>query len=54
MARIPHIDDAIIYQDLGLKGNINLLRIAFQSPKIGEAFACISASYRGNTTAVPS
>jgi hypothetical protein len=41
MARIPHIDDAIIYQDLGLKGNINLSRIAFQSPKIGEAFACI-------------
>jgi hypothetical protein len=39
MARIPYIDDAIIYQDLGLRGNINLLRIAFQSPKIGEAFA---------------
>jgi alkylhydroperoxidase family enzyme len=44
MARIPYIDDAIIYQDLGLRGNINLLRIAFQSPKIGEAFARLVAA----------
>jgi 4-carboxymuconolactone decarboxylase len=36
MARILRIDDAIIYQDL--------LRIAFQSPKIGEAFADLVAA----------
>jgi len=36
MARILRIDDAIIYQDL--------LRIAFQSPKIGEAFARLVAA----------
>ena len=36
MAGILRIDDAIIYQDL--------LRIAFQSPKIGEAFAGLVAA----------
>jgi alkylhydroperoxidase family enzyme len=36
MARILRIGDAIIYQ--------NLLRIAFQSPKIGEAFAGLVAA----------
>jgi 4-carboxymuconolactone decarboxylase len=39
MARIPYINDAIIPQALGLKENINLLRIVYQSPKMGEAFA---------------
>lgn len=29
MARISYSDDAIIPQALGLKGNINLLRLAF-------------------------
>jgi alkylhydroperoxidase family enzyme len=39
MARIPYIDDTIISQALGLKGNANLLRIVYQSPKLGKAFA---------------
>jgi alkylhydroperoxidase family enzyme len=39
MARIPYIDDDVIPQALGLKGNINLLRIVYQSPKMGNAFA---------------
>jgi 4-carboxymuconolactone decarboxylase len=39
MTRIPYIDDAIIPQALGLRGTINLLRIVYQSPKVGEAFA---------------
>jgi alkylhydroperoxidase family enzyme len=41
MARIPYIDDTIIRiisQAIGLKGTVNLLRIVYQSPKIGEAF----------------
>jgi alkylhydroperoxidase family enzyme len=39
MTRIPYIDDAIIPQAFGLRGTINLLRIVYQSPKVGEAFA---------------
>jgi alkylhydroperoxidase family enzyme len=39
MARISYIDDAITSQALGLKGTVNLLRIVYQSPKIGKAFA---------------
>jgi alkylhydroperoxidase family enzyme len=47
MARIPYIDDAIIPQALGLK-NINLLRIVYQSPKLGEAFAhFVAAEFTG-------
>ena len=39
MTRIPYIDDAIIPQAFGLKGTINLLRLVYQSPKVGAAFA---------------
>jgi alkylhydroperoxidase family enzyme len=39
MARIPYVDDAVIPQASGLKRNINLLRVVYQSPKVGEAFA---------------
>jgi alkylhydroperoxidase family enzyme len=39
MARISYSDDTNIPQALGLKGNVNLLRIVYQSPKIGKAFA---------------
>jgi alkylhydroperoxidase family enzyme len=39
MTRIPYIDDAIIPQAFGLKGTINLLRLVYQSPKVGVAFA---------------
>ncbi len=44
MTRIPYIDDAIIPQAYGLKGTINLLRIVYHSPKVGEAFAHIVAA----------
>jgi hypothetical protein len=39
MARIPHIDDSIMDQDLGMERNNDLLQLVFKSPKIGEAFA---------------
>ncbi|MCU1252224.1 MAG: hypothetical protein JWQ49_5253 [Edaphobacter sp.] len=39
MTRLPYIDDASVPQTFGLKGTINLLRIVYQSPKVGEAFA---------------
>src|SRR5258708_13308729 len=39
MTRIPYIDDAIIPRAFGLKGTINLLRLVYQSPKVGVAFA---------------
>jgi alkylhydroperoxidase family enzyme len=39
MARIPYADDTIIPQALSTRGNVNLLRIAYQSPKMGRAFA---------------
>jgi alkylhydroperoxidase family enzyme len=48
MTRIPYIDDASVPQSSGLKGTINLLRIVYQSPKVGEAFAhFIAAEFTG-------
>jgi hypothetical protein len=44
LARIPYIDDAIIPRALGLKENINLLRIVYQSPQLGEAFTYFVAA----------
>lgn len=39
MARIPYADDTIIPQALSTRGNVNLLRIVYQSPKMGKALA---------------
>jgi alkylhydroperoxidase family enzyme len=48
MTRIPYIDDAIIPQAFGLWGTINLLRIVYQSPKVGEALAhFVAAEFTG-------
>ena len=45
MARIPHIDDSIMDQDLGMERNNDLLQLVFKSPKIGEAFARLGAAH---------
>src|SRR5260370_11106919 len=39
MTRLSYNDDARVPQTPGLKGTINLLRLVYQSPKVGEAFA---------------
>jgi alkylhydroperoxidase family enzyme len=44
MPRIPYIDDAIVPQTFGIKKTINLLRLVYQSPKVGEAFAYLVAA----------
>jgi 4-carboxymuconolactone decarboxylase len=44
LARIPYVDNAIIPRALGQRGNINLLRILYQSPTIGEAVARLVAA----------
>jgi alkylhydroperoxidase family enzyme len=46
MTRILYSDTAVISQAFGIKGTINLLRIANRSPKLGEAFAYFVAAER--------
>jgi hypothetical protein len=49
MTRIPYTGDAIIPKAFGIKGNINLLRIVYQSPMVGEAFTHFVAGWRDVT-----